>query len=254
MARVGSASGLAGSIALAALCCAVPARADEPANPLALPSSGLTFDAGGAVRLRPTHLGAGGYTADFVPVLDGRWGRDLEFSIDDGVQWSVLRAGQFAFGPDLEYRQPYTNKLPPRVRRTANALEAGVFTKVALSFGELDLRVRRAVNGYQGYSGDISFDTAAPIRPKWTLALEARFGWADRRFVAREFGRNVNLVGDYYSIGAQADLIYQWKPRTRILLGFSEDQILRPSRPISGATTRNAATLSLAVTHRFSWR
>ena len=229
------------------------ARAEAPANPLQLPDTGLTIDAGGAVRLRPTRLGSDVYTADFVPYLDGQWGKDLHFSIDDGVQWTVIRAGRATFGPDLEYRQPYTDKLPPRVRRTADAVEVGGFAKVDLTYAELEMRVRKALNGYQGWSGDISLDTAVPIHPKWTLGLEARFGWADRRFAARTFGQNTTIVGDYYSIGAQAALIYQWKPRTRLIVGVSEDQILRPSRPISGATTRNAATLMFAATHRFSW-
>lgn len=254
MVRAAKKLGCAGGVALTTLCCAMAARAEESANPLALPMTGLAFDAGGAVRLRPTHLGADVYTADFVPFLDGQWGKDLHFSIDDGVQWTVLRAGQVTFGPDAEYRQPYTDKLAPRVRRTANALEAGVFTKVNLTYAELDMRVRKALNGYQGYSGDISLDTAVPLRPKWTLGLEARFGWADRRFASRQFGKSVTVVGDYYNFGGQAALVYQWRPRTRVALGVSEDQVLRPSRPISGATTRNAATLFLAVTHRFSWR
>lgn len=254
MARAGSGRGLAGGVALAALCCSVAAHAEDPVNPLAMPTTGLTVDVGGAVRLRPTHLGSDVYTADFVPFLDGQWGKDLHFSIDDGVQWTALCAGRVRFGPDLEYRQPYTDKLAPRARRTADALEAGVFTKVDLTYAELDVRLRKAVNGYQGYSGDISLDTAVPLRPKWTLGLEARFGWADRRFAARQFGKSVTLVGDYYSLGAQAALVYQWKPKTRFVLGLSEDQILRPSRPISGATTRNASTLFLMASHRFSWR
>jgi hypothetical protein len=255
MPRIGSwvarAGGLCGLTLFVGL--ATGARADGPSNPLALPTTGLTIDAGGAVRLRPTHLGADIYTADFVPYVDGQWGKDFHFSIDDGVQYNALRAGRFTCGPDLEYRQPYTDKLAPRVRRTANAVEAGGFAKVDLTYAELDMRVRKALNGYGGYSGDISLDTAAPIAPKWSVGLEARFGWADRRFAALQFGQSANLVGDYFSIGAQAALVYQWKPRTRITVSVSDDQILRPSRPISGATTRNAATVLFAMTHRFSW-
>ena len=252
MAQAGAAAVLtAGALWLGV---AAPTYADPlSANPLQMPDSGLTIDAGGAVRLRPTHLGADIYTADFVPYLDGQWGRDLHFSIDDGVQYTAIRSGRFSFGPDVEYRQPYTDGLAPRVRRTANAVEAGAFAKVDLTYAELEMRVRKAINGYGGYSGDITLDTAVPLAPKWTLGLDARFGWADRRFAASQFGQATSIVGDYFSIGAQAALIYQWKPKTRIVASFSDDQILRPSRPISGATTRNAATFLVAVTHRFHW-
>lgn len=243
-----------GASALAlALGMAGSSYAEAPSNPLQMPESGLTVDLGGAVRVRPTHLGSDVYTADFVPYLDGQWGQDLHFSIDDGIQYTAVRAGRFSFGPDLEYRQPYTDRLAPRARRTANAVEAGGFAKVDLTYAELDMRLRKALNGYGGYSGDITLDTAVPLRSKWTLGLEARFGWADRRFAALQFGQSVTLVGDYYSLGVQAALIYQWTPKTRVVVGISEDQILRPSRPISGATTRNAATLLVAVTHRFHW-
>ena len=145
--------------------------------------------------------------------------------------------------------------------RTSDALEGGVFAQVDLVYAELDMRLRKAVNGYEGYSGDIALDSLVPIMSKLSLALEARLGWADRKFSRNLFGKaplpgqdavSTN-IGDYYSGGAQASLIYEFRPKWKLVASVSEDQILRPSRPTSGADTRSAATVALAITRRFSW-
>ncbi len=238
---------------------AVRAASPAEANPILLPESGLTIDLGAAVRLRPDHLGANSYTVDAVPLIDGQWGKDLHFSLDDGIQYTAIRWGRLKAGPDLEYRQAYNDHLPPRSSRTADAVEVGGFAKVDLTYAELDVRVRKAVNAYEGVSGDISLDTLPQLAPKWWLGLEARLGWADRRFSQNAFVRSPSRtpgstsIGDYYSAGAQVALVYLWKPRTKFVLSLSDDQVLRPSRPQSGADTRNAATLAIAMTHRFSW-
>lgn len=226
-----------------------------------LPETGLNVDLGAALRERPTHLGADAFTLDVLPVIDGQWGKDFHFSVDDGVQYTALRWDRLKLGPDLEYRQPYNDHLAPRTRRTADAVEGGAFAKVDLTYAELDMRVRKAVNGYQGYSGDIALDTLIPVRRKWFVALEARIGWADRRFALNAFGHpprpgqvaTSSAIGDYYSAGVQAVLIYTWTQRNKIILGLSDDQTLRPSRGASGADTRNTPTLFVAVTRRFSW-
>ena len=247
-------------LAVAALTGVARAEDVAPANPVLLPETGLTIDAGAVVRARPTHLGADNYQLDVLPVIDGQWGKDLHFSLDDGVQYTALRLGRFKFGPDLEYRQPYNDKLPPRSNRTSDAVEAGGFAKVDLTYAELDVRFRKALNGYEGWSGDIFLDTLIPIHGRLYLALEGRAGWADRKFAVNTFGHaplpgqpSAGSIGDYYSAGVQAALIYVWRPRTKFILGLSDDVILRPSRTVSGADSRNAAVLLFAVTRRFSW-
>ena len=61
---------------------------------VALPDTGLNFDLGAAVRERPAHLGSSVYTTDYLPVLDGRWGKNLRFSIDDGIQYTAFEYGR----------------------------------------------------------------------------------------------------------------------------------------------------------------
>ncbi len=251
--------GVAGAASVA--CGGAPAFAQ-----VAFPDSGLNLDLGGAMRLRPKHLGSDEYQVDVVPIIQGQYGDKLHFSLDDGIQYDLVKAGPFKFGPDLEYRQPYDNDLAPRSNRTSNAFEVGVFAKINLVYAELEARFRKAVDGYDGYSGDISLDTLVPLQSKLSLGLEARVGWADRKFALDQFGSHGlppgpgapapptnGSIGDYYSAGAQAALIYQWTRRTKFILSVSDDVILRPSRPQSGADTRNAATVLLAVARRFSW-
>jgi hypothetical protein len=226
-----------------------------------LPETGLNIDVGAAIRERPTHLGANAYTLEALPVIQGQWGKDLQFSVDDGIQYKALRFDRLTLGPDLEYRQPYNDHLPPRTKRTSDALEGGAFAKVDLTYAELDMRVRKAVNGYQGYSGDIALDTLVPLGGKWFVALEARVGWADRRFALDAFGRTSlpgqvavsTPIGDYYSAGGQVILIYTLTKRNKLVVGLSDDQILRPSRGVTGADTRNAPALFVAFTRRFGW-
>lgn len=253
-----------GAAALALLAgAASPARAQ-----VAFPDKGLNVDLGGAVRIRPQHLGSAEYTVDVVPLIQGQWGDRLHFSLDDGIQYDAVIAGPFKFGPDLEYRQPYDNDLAPRSNRTSNAFEVGAFAKVNLVYAELEGRFRKAVNGYDGYSGDISLDTLVPVEQKLSLGLEARVGWADRKFALDQFGFHgpppppgapgpvlptEGSIGDYYSAGAQMALIYQHTARTKFIFSLSDDVILRPSRPLTGADTRNVATVLVAVARRFSW-
>ena len=235
---------------------------------VAFPDTGFTVDLGGGVRLRPQHLGSDEYKLDVIPLIQGQYGKDLHFSLDDGVQYDLVKAGPFKFGPDLEYRQSYDNDLAPRSNRTSGAIEVGAFGKVNLVYAELEARFRKAVNGYDGYSGDISLDTLVPLKPKLSLGAEARLGWADRKFALNQFGLHGpaaapgmppmplpsnSSIGDYYSAGAQLALIYQRTARTKFILSVSDDVILRPSRPQSGADTRNAATVLFAVARRFSW-
>ncbi len=96
------------------------------------PDTGLNVDIGGGVRLRPTHLGSSVYTTDFVPLVDGQYGKNLHFSVDDGIQYTLIDRGPFKIGPDLEYRQPYNDRLATRSNRTSDAVEAGIFGKVNL--------------------------------------------------------------------------------------------------------------------------
>ena len=246
---------------VAAMALAMSGLWDAAMAQVAFPDTGLNVDLGAAVRLRPTHLGADNYKLDVVPLIAGQYGKALHFSLDDGVQYDAVVAGPFKFGPDLEYRQPYDDRLAPRSRKTSDALELGGFAKVDLVYADLEARFRKAVNGYEGYSGDISLDTLVPVRPKLSLGLEARVGWADRKFALNQFGFHGPLpatgdstsIGDYYSAGGQAALIYQWSSRTKFVFSVSDDVILRPSRPQSGADSRNAATVLLAFARRFSW-
>jgi hypothetical protein len=268
MARLGPCT----CVVVAALACAAPAAAraethlaepdPTPQSAVLLPDTGLTIDLGAALRERPTHLGSNDYTIDLVPFLDGQWGKDLHFSFDDGIQYTALRWGRLKLGPDLEYRQPYNNDLAPRARRTSDAIEAGGFAKVDLTYGELDVRFRKALNGYEGYSGDVSLDTLIPVSGRqWFVGLEGRIGWADRKFALNAFGRSFQPgqavtdtpTGDYYSAGAQAALIYLWRPRDKLILSFSDDQILRPTHAASGSNTRSAMAVFLVFAHRFSF-
>jgi len=245
--------------ALFAVMTGVMALAGAASAQVRLPETGLNIDAGAAVRVRPTHLGSEAYRAIFVPVIDGQWGKDLHFSVDDGVQYTVVHYGRFKFGPDLEYRQAYTSALAPRTKRTSNATEAGLFTQVDLTYAELDVRVRKALDGYGGLSSDITLDTLAPLARQWSLGLEARVGWADRKFTATTFGRTTapdprpTSIGDYYSAGVQGALIYLPQSKTRLIVAASVDQILRPSGLARNTSSRTTATLLFVATRRFSW-
>jgi hypothetical protein len=260
-------------LAVLALCCAAPvvahAQSATPApsaqdlvKTVELPEDGLNIDLGAIVRLRPSHIGANAASLDVVPYVDGQWGKDLHFSLDDGVQYTALTWGRLKIGPDAEYRQPYNDKLPPRTPRTADAIELGGFAKVDLTYGELDVRFRKAIDGYDGYSGDASLGTLLPITRKWFVGLQARLGWADNKFSLSAFGRQPipgmppptrGSIGDFYTAGAQGALIWLWSPRTRLIVSLSDDQILRPSRVRSGADTRNLTAFYIGAARRFTW-
>ena len=229
------------------------ARAEET-------SPNWTVDLGLISRTRPVHLGSPRYTTDLLPIVSASYGDRVEFSLDDGLTASLWRSGGWSAGPVIEYRQSYNDRVPRRAFAMDDAVEVGGFVKRRTPIGDVGLRVRKAVTGYGGWSGDLAFDTGAEISPRWKVGGQARLSWADSSFSREYFGLRRNTdrpmqlprfsENDFYSAGFELDAARAIGPRTSIVATFSEDRILGEEWRSPLLHSRNVMTFGLGVTYR----
>jgi outer membrane scaffolding protein for murein synthesis (MipA/OmpV family) len=222
---------------------------------------GWNADLGAVMRVRPDYLGSKHYAVDAVPVIEAHLGDQLQLSLDDGAKWSALRSVNWAFGPVAEYRQSYSDHLPAGAHRLDDAVELGGFGSHRLPLGEVELRLRHAVNGYQGWSGDLSFDTGGQVTPNWKVGGQARLAWADSAFsdayfgLRREATRRLGLPrfaeNDFRTVGLELDAARRLSPRTQLVLSLAEDRILGKLGDTPILCSRDLATLSIGLTYHW---
>jgi outer membrane scaffolding protein for murein synthesis (MipA/OmpV family) len=242
-----------GLVALAAL--GGPAAAQEVAP------DGWVVDLGAVARARPTHLGSQHGMVDVVPVVEATWHDRVTLSLDDGAKWTMGQVGPVAFGPIAEYRQSFNDDLPRGAFRMQDAVELGGFGQVRTALGVVEARLRYAVNGYQGWSGDLAFNAGAQVTPKLEIGGQLRLGWADSNFSQEFFGLKPTaahhfdlprvLDNDYLTAGGEFDVARQVTPSTRLVMALSADRMLGeiPATPL--VQTRNIYVASLGVTYRW---
>ena len=241
---------LAGALALAG-----PAAAAEP---------DWTVDFGAAARVRPDHIGASHYRVDGVPILEARYGDDLSFSLDDGAKYRAIQSGPFAAGAIVEYRQSFNDKLPAGAFRMSDAVEVGGFAEYRTPLGFAEMRLRHALGSYDGWSGDLSFSTGAPVSRNWMVGGQARLAWADSSFTqeyfglrphaARRFGLPRFLDEDFVTVGAELDAARQITPKTRLVFAVTADRMVGELRPTPVVSSRNILTSSIGFTYQWSGR
>jgi outer membrane scaffolding protein for murein synthesis (MipA/OmpV family) len=245
---------------LAALAVAGVATAAHAA-PLDGVDPAWTVDIGLIGRVRPTHMGSDRYTNDILPILQASHGDRLTISIDDGATATLWRRNGWSIGPVVEYRQSYNDHLPKGAFAMEDAVEVGGFVKGRAAVGEIDLRLRKAVTGYGGWSGDLAFDTGGQVSPRWKIGAEARLSWADSAFSREYFGlrrRAFQPVGfprfgenDFYSAGLELDAARTVNRRTAIVFTLSGDRILGEEWRSRLLADRNIITAGVGVTYRF---
>jgi outer membrane scaffolding protein for murein synthesis (MipA/OmpV family) len=234
-----------------------PALAQE-----AGPNSGWIVDVGAVGRVHPAHLGSDRYITDIVPVLQATYGDRLTLSFDDGAKWVAGRIGPVEYGPIAEYRQSFNDDLPRGAFRMDDTVELGGFTQMRTPIGEVEARLRHAVNGYDGWSGDLSFDTGGRVAPKLLLGGQLRLSWADSNFSQEYFGLKPHEGGhlglprfldeDYITVGGEFDAAREITPHIRLVMALSADRMLgeMPASPLF--RTRDIYVASLGATYHWS--
>jgi outer membrane scaffolding protein for murein synthesis (MipA/OmpV family) len=231
------------------------------ADPVDGAGTGWSVDVGGGFRTHPVHLGSSRYTVDGQPLLNVQIGRDFSASLDDGVKWTAIRAGPFALGPVAEYRQSYGDRASRGAVSRTDALEFGGFTTLDLGVGVLEARLRKAVTGYGGWSGDLAFDTGMKLTPTVAIGGEIRSAWANSAFSHDYFSFGKPASGDrdalafeendYYSAGFEFDADKTLTPRIHIALSASFDRMFGPMWHSDLLQTRNVAVVGLGLYYRF---
>ena len=221
-----------------------------------------TVDLGSIARVRPAHLGSNSYRTDILPIVAASYGKDLTFSIDDGAKWRVVTSGATSLGGVGEFRQSFNDALKTDVFRTRDAVELGGFVERRTKLGIAELRLRRALNGYRGWSGDLAFDTGGKVSRSVEVGAEARLSWADQRFTQEYFGQHAaprSPFGaphfhdnDFLTAGFEVDAARALNPDTRLVLEVTADRMLGelPSRGLF--PSRNILTASIGIVRHWS--
>jgi len=238
----------------------VAALAAAPSAEAAPPD--WTLQTGAAAHSRPAHLGSNQYLVEAVPILEASFDDAVSISLDDGAKWRALAKGPLRFGPIVEYWQSFNDNLPPGAFRMSDAVEFGGFGELHTPIGLGEVRLRRALYGYQGWSGDLSFSTGAPVTPKLMLGGQARLSWADSNFTQEYFGLRPHaahrfgvprfLDEDLLSAGAELDAARELSSHVRLVLELSTDRIISELPRATLFAPRNIFTASLGLTYRWS--
>jgi len=221
-----------------------------------------TVEAGAAGRVRPAHIGSGRYVFDGVPIFEATLGDDISVSLDDGAKWKALKFGPVSLGPIAEYRQSFSDDLPRGAFRMSDTIEVGGFGEWRTPVGIAEARLRHAVNGYDGWSGDLSFVTGGTVAPKLMMAAQARLSWADSNFTQEYFGLIPHAAshfglprfqeGDFLTAGAEIDAGREITRHTRVVLELTADHIISEMQPSPLFSTRDIFTATLGFTYRWS--
>lgn len=221
-----------------------------------------TVEAGAGARVRPVHLGSSHYLVDAVPIFEATLGDNLSLSLDDGAKWRALKFGAVTLGPIAEYRQSFADDTPRGAYRMSDAVEVGGFGEWRTPVGIAEARLRHAVNGYDGWSGDLSFLTGGTVAPKLMMAAQARLSWADANFTQEYFGLHPHAAshfgfpsfheGDFLTAGAEIDAGREITPRTRLVLELTADRIVSELQQSPLFSTRNIFTATVGLTYRWS--
>lgn len=231
------------------------------AEPIDSADNGWSVDIGGGLRMHPVHLGSSRYTVDGQPLLNVEIGRDFSASLDDGIKWTALRIGPLGFGPVAEYRQSYGGRASRGAVSRTDALEFGGFTTLDLGVGVLEARLRKAVTGYRGWSGDLAFDTGMKLSSTMAIGGEIRGAWADSAFSHDYFSFGKPWFGDgdalafeqndFYSAGVELDADEALTPHIHLALSASFDRMFGPMWHSDLLQTRNVAVVGLGLYYRF---
>lgn len=240
---------------LGGLALAAPAVAETP---------DWTVDLGASARARPDHLGSSHYRVDPVPLVEATYGERLVVSLDDGVKYRAFNRGAVSAGPLAEYRQSFNDNLPAGAFKMSDAIELGGFVEARTPVGVAEARLRHAIGSYDGWSGDLSFSTGAPVGKRWLVGGQARLSWADSNFTeeyfglrphaARRFGLPRFLDEDFVTLGGELDAARQITPRARLVFELSADRMVGELRPTPIVSSRNIFTTSIGFTYRWSAR
>jgi outer membrane scaffolding protein for murein synthesis (MipA/OmpV family) len=236
------------------------ALADEPG----LAPGMLDVQLGAATVYEPSRIASDHYQFFAVPVVELNYEDRFFFSIDDGARYVAYSDGTFKLGPVIELRPFGTDLLLPGHGGSllSGSLEAGAFGTADVGIGIIEARMRKSLNEYQGWSGDLAFDTGAHVNDWIDVGFEARLAWAGKSFSQEFFsvspaqsiesGLPTFTSGDYWSSGVEASV--GLKLTDRVMWGFkaSADRLLGDAADSPRSRSDWDYGVGTSLTYRFS--
>lgn len=225
------------------------------------PPEAVTVDLGAVVRARPAHVGSKAAVLDLYPVIEIGVGDRLQISADDGITYEAWKGRTLSFGPVIEYRETFRDRLPKGAPFLPDAIEAGGFAFWKTPGGDVQARLRRALTNYQGWSGNVAFDTGGYVTPRFGIGVEVRAQWVEANYARHFFDVHPQHEaifswprfgpGDYDTGGAQVTGGYRLTPRLTVFTQASLDRIIGDQWRPPVLNTRNLAMLTTGLTWRF---
>jgi outer membrane protein len=198
-----------------------------------------TVTLGAEGRMTPTYPGSDRYTIVPLPLFDLRKvGTPRRFrSPRDGFGVPILDSGRFRAGPAIKLRMPRRESADSDLNGLGDvdlAVEVGGFIELwPTEWLRTRAELRQGFGGHHGVVGDVMADVVMPVTPQLTLsggpratimtgkALEPYFSVDAAQSAAS--GLPVYSAGSgVYSVGAGAQLRYQWTPQwaTHVFLEY----------------------------------
>ncbi len=226
--------------------------------------AGVSGDLGLIVRRRPEHIGADKPAIESYPIIEIKVGDRWQISLDDGLKWNGLRKGNWTAGPVLEFRQSFHDELPRGAHRMPDAFELGDFSLWQTKAGDIEVRLRHALNSYSGWSGDLSYDAGVRLTPRTAIGVELRGAWADANFSDQFFGLRPHrsaifelpdvLKNNYFTAGSEATLGHKIDDRSTVFVQASADRIFGEEWRSPILKSRNIFIFSIGIARHFGAR
>ena len=225
------------------------------------PPAEVSADIGAVLRARPAHIGSGAPYVDAYPVVEISVGDRLQISADDGITYEALKGRTLSAGPVLEYRESFRDRLPKTTSFLPDAIEAGGFVFWKTPLGDVQTRLRRALTNYQGWSGNVAFDTGGFVTPRLGVALELRAAWVEANYARHYFDVHPQHApifslprfgaGAYDTRGAQVTAGYRLNTRLTAFVQAGTDRISGDQWRPPVLKTRDIAMVTVGMTWHF---
>ena len=237
-----------------------------------------TVTLGAGAKMAPAFVGSSASVFDLTPILtvrptgwSNRSARAARFrSPRDSASISLLNLDGFYAGPAFKFRPARNEGDYEQLLGLGDVdwmIEVGGFAEYwPTDWFRTRVELRRGFNGHQGFIADVSADAVVNVMERWTLSGGPRLTLADTNAIAPYFGIDAaqslasglpvfDAKGGVQSVGAGAQVRYQWNPQWASRLYVEYDRLLGDAAASPLVTQRGSpdqVTVGTATTYTFN--
>ena len=188
----------------------------------------------------------------------------------DSASISLINVGGFHAGPAARFKDARYESDNPQLQGLGDVdwtLEVGGFAELWPSdWLRTRLEVRRGFNGHEGIVADLTADLVVPLMERWVLSGGPRVTFADSKATAPYFSINAlqslasglpefDAKGGVRSVGAGAQVRYQWSPQWETRLFVEYERLLgdaASSPVVAQRGSPDQVSIGAGVTYSFN--